>query len=264
LIAAVRRVRQPGVKFDHLVVLEGGQGIGKSTAISTMFGPEWTTDDLPPDLGNKDAALALSGVWCIELAEIEQLIRSEAETVKAFLSRSIDRFRPPYGRHVVTVPRQSVMVGTTNSSDYLRDTTGNRRIWPVQCLSTETADVDWIAEHRDQLWAEAAHRERTGEAIWLDDVAVRGRAVSEQADRVVEDPWDDKVASYVLLPRRHIGVKTADILVDGVFVTTPLQTRSAQMRVAAILKRLGWKQGKPEWDSEEGKTKRLWYPPKGL
>jgi putative DNA primase/helicase len=114
LIAAVRRVRQPGCKFDFVPVLSGPQGVGKSTAISTLFDP-WSSDSLAGDLGHKDAAIGLQGVWCVELAEIHSLIRSETETTKSFLSRRVDRFRPPYGKRDVAVPRQSVLIGTTNS-----------------------------------------------------------------------------------------------------------------------------------------------------
>ena len=93
LIAAVRRVRQPGCKFDHMPIFEGRQGLGKSTVIRCLFGNPWFSDHLPPDIGSRDAALALVGMWCVELPEIDQVIRAEVETVKAFLSRSIDRYR---------------------------------------------------------------------------------------------------------------------------------------------------------------------------
>jgi hypothetical protein len=164
LIAAVRRVRQPGCKYDELVVLEGD----------------------------------LRGKWCVELAEIEHIIRAEVETVKAFLSRATDHYRPPYGRATTDVPRQSVLIGTTNATEYLRDATGNRRIWPVKCLSKlpDGADLDWLRDNRDQLWAEAAQREANAETIWLDNAAIREVAIVEQADRMSEDPWKWKIARY--------------------------------------------------------------------
>ena len=115
LIAAVRRVKRPGFKFDYMMVLEGFQGIGKSTAVQVLFGEAWFSDHVPPDLSSKDAAQALLGIWCLEFAEIEHLIRAEVETIKAFLSRSVDRYRPPYGKSYVEHPRQVVMVGTTNA-----------------------------------------------------------------------------------------------------------------------------------------------------
>lgn len=127
LIAAARRIRRPGVKFDHTPVFEGLQGLGKSTALRRLFGDDWFSDAMPDDLAGKDAAMALNGVWCLELAELQQLIRSEPATVKAFLSRQVDRYRPPYGKTYVDRPRQSVLVGTTNDEEWLSDATGNRR-----------------------------------------------------------------------------------------------------------------------------------------
>ena len=198
LIAAVRRVWQPGCKYDELVVLEGDQGIGKSPAIKILFGADWFTDQIS-HLSSKDAAIDLRGKWCVELAEIEHIIRAEVETVKAFLSRAIDHYRPPYGRAAIDVPRQSVLIGTTNATEYLRDATGNRRVWPVKCLSAvgSGADLDWLRANRDQLWAEATQREANAETIWLDDVATNTVAIQAQAARLAEDPWQDKVRDYI-------------------------------------------------------------------
>jgi predicted P-loop ATPase len=182
LIAAVRRVRKPGCKYDQLVVLEGPQDIGKSTAILILFGADWSTDRIS-DLSSKDAAIDLRGKWGVELPEIEHLIKADVETVKAFLSRATDHYRPPYGRVAVDVPRQSVLIGTTNATEYLRDATGNRRVWPVRCLSAVGvgADLDWLRTNRDQLWAEASHREAAHETIWLDDVATNTVGPSKSA-----------------------------------------------------------------------------------
>jgi len=234
LIAAVRRVRQPGVKFDHMPVLEGGQGIGKSTAVKTLFGEEFFTDSLPSDLEGKDAALGLQGAWCVEFAEIEQLIRAEVEVIKAFLSRSVDRFRAPYGRTFLSYPRQSVMIGTTNDTDYLRDATGNRRFWPVRCQFVE---IEWLQANREQLWAEAAFRESEGEAHWIREHDSLIQAAKAQEERQQEDVWDHNIQSYVA---GKDEVKTSDILVDALHLDIPKQTRREQMRVASIMKRMKW------------------------
>jgi predicted P-loop ATPase len=234
LIAAVRRVRSPGIKFDHMAVFEGVQGIGKSTAIKILFGEKWFTDSLPAALENKDAALGLQGVWCIEFAEIEQIIRNEVEVIKAFLSRSVDRFRAPYARTYLTHPRQCVMVGTTNDKDYLRDATGNRRFWPIWC---EFVDLEWIAGNREQIWAEAATREAAGEDHWICDVNSTEQAKEAQQDRQQEDVWEDKVKAYLL---GKPTARTADILSEALFIPVKDHNRREQMRVAGILKRLGW------------------------
>jgi putative DNA primase/helicase len=234
LIAAVRRIKQPGCKFDHLLILEGDQGIGKSTVCRELFGELYFSDNLPDSIGSKDAAMSLCGIWGLEIAEIDQIIRAEIETIKAFLSRSTDRYRPPYGKVFIERPRQGVLIGTTNLTDYLRDTTGNRRFWPVWC---KRADAKWIEENRNQLWAEAAYREARSEPIWLDDASLRQNATDTQNDRMAADVWTDKVLEW--LPGR-VDVRIADILTHCLGVPVERQTRREQMRVSAILKLNGW------------------------
>lgn len=248
LIAAVRRVRDPGVKFDHMPVLEGAQGLGKSSACRALFGAHWFSDAVPADLTSKDAALALNGVWGLEFAEIEHLIRAEVETIKAFLSRQVDRYRPPYGKAFVERPRQVVLIGTTNSNDYLRDSSGNRRIWPVVCTY---ADAEWVASNRDQLWAEAQVREASGEAIWLDDSEVRNAAAQQQAARMTEDVWTDPVLS-ALMNGTPPNVRS---ILDAMNIPRERQGKREEMRVASILRADGY--GRViSW--EGGKTVRRW------
>jgi predicted P-loop ATPase len=234
LIAAVRRVIQPGIKFDHMPVLEGAQGMGKSTAIKTLFGHDWFTDTLPAALESKDAAQGVQGVWCIEFAEIEQLIRNEVEVIKSFLSRSVERFRAPYGKSYMTYPRQCVMIGTTNDTDYLRDATGNRRFWPIKC---EFVDLEWLKENREQIWAEAAYRESCGEDHWLQEVDSLSQARIAQEDRQQEDVWEDKIRTYL---SGMYETTTGDVLTLALFVPLEKQEKRQQMRVAAILKKMRW------------------------
>ena len=234
LIAAVRRLRQPGCKFDHMPVLEGAQGMGKSTAVKLLFGEKWFTDALPAALESRDAALALQGIWVVEFAEIEQLIRAEVEVIKAFLSRSIDRFRAPYGKGFLEYPRQSVMIGTTNERDYLRDATGNRRFWPIKCTK---ADAEWVAANREQIWAEAAFREASGEEHWLTETTAINDAQAAQADRMQEDAWEERIVPKLA----GMGSITLGTIMSE-FLSIPIerQDRRAQLRVASILKRIGW------------------------
>ncbi len=152
LVSAVARVMQPGCQADHVIVLEGPQGCGKSrTARTLAMQPEWFADSLP-DIHGADAALQLSGRWIVELAELAAIGRSTLEAVKAFITRPVDLCRPPYGRRAVTIPRQCVFIATTNEAEYLRDSTGNRRFWPVR---VGRIDLDGLARDVDQLWAEA-------------------------------------------------------------------------------------------------------------
>ena len=252
MIACVRRIMQPGCKWDCMPVLEGAQGIGKSRACRELFGAEWFSDSMHPDFASRDAPISLVGAWGVELGEVQQIIRNEVEVFKAFLSRSVDRYRPVNGKFVIDVPRQSVLIGTTNIDDYLRDTSGNRRIWPVRCLHS---DVEWIAVNRDHLWAEAVLRERSGESLWLTDTSTRETAEEKQADRIQEEVWTDKITDYLGFSQR---VRLSDVMSSGLQLSSAQQDKKAQGRVVDVLKRLGWKVKVVR----EGKaTPRFWFHP---
>ena len=164
LISAVARIFQPGCQADHVLLLEGPQGIRKSSALRALVGDEMFADHIA-DLGSKDSRLDLLGKWVIEMSELVSMRRGEVERVKAFLTARTDHFRPPYGRRAVDVPRQNVFAASTNDGQPFVDATGNRRFWPVRCGEI---DAEGIQRDRDQLWAEAYHRYRQGEVWWLD------------------------------------------------------------------------------------------------
>jgi len=169
LIAGARRVRQPGCKFDTLLVLEGEQGSGKSN-LGRALAPleEWFGDSLPLGADPKVTNELTAGKWIVEHAELTGISRSEVENVKAFLSRQVDEAREAYGRHKSRVPRKFVLIGTTNDDRYLMDTTGNRRFLPVRCMGGPgSIDVEGLIRDRDQLWGEAATREAQGESLML-------------------------------------------------------------------------------------------------
>src|SRR5262249_15117785 len=134
------------------LIFEGEQGIGKSNALR-LLGGAWFTDELP-DLGSKDSALQVRGRWIVELAELDALNRSEQSRIKAFLTRTVDRYRPPYGRTVQAFPRRCVFAGSVNHGEYLKDETGGRRFWPVVCEGE--VFTEGLVRDRDQLFAEAA------------------------------------------------------------------------------------------------------------
>lgn len=251
LIASVRRIRHPGCKFDHMPVLEGEQGIGKSSVCRELFGAAWFSDAIPEELASRDAALALLGVWLLEFAEIQHLIRNEVEVIKAFLSRSTDRYRPPYGKAFVEHPRHGVLIGTTNATDYLRDSSGNRRIWPVRCT---IADVAWVTANRDHLWAEAAQREAGGEAIWLHEQEVQTQANVAQSDRMSEDVWNDAIAEWL---HAKYETRIPDILTSALQIPRERQGKREEMRVATILTGLGWKR---HVERVDGTPRRIWRP----
>jgi len=154
LIAAVRRVREPGAKFDSILVLEGEQGVGKSSAIKILAGPENFSDQNILTLDPKAQMELLEGVWIYELCGLEGLSRAETSKVKAFASRSADHSRPAYARFKESRPRQTIFIGTANDDKYLRDMTGNRRFWPVK---VGKIDLEALQRDHDQLFAEAAY-----------------------------------------------------------------------------------------------------------
>ncbi len=237
LISGVARVFQPGAKADHVLVLEGAQAIGKSTALRTLGG-EWFTDELDA-LGSKDAAAQLHGVWIIELAELDALGRSEISRTKAFISKSFDRYRPPYGKHAVRYERQCVFAGTVNHQDYLKDETGNRRFWPVRCKAVTAnglVDIPALRRDRDQLWAEAVVRFLKGDPWWLEGRTLIQQAQAEQEQRYLVDVWEPLVAQSV---SQKESVSVGEVLED-LGVEIPKQGQAEQNRIARCLKHLGW------------------------
>jgi predicted P-loop ATPase len=231
LIAAVARIMQPGCKHDHMPIFEAPQGAGKSKTIKMLFEP-WFTDDLA-EFGSKDASMQVRSAWGIEVAELSAMTRSEIERVKAFITRSVDRFRPSYGRRVIEVPRQVVFFGSTNALEYLKDETGGRRFWPVRC---GRIDHDAIVRDRDQLWAEAVALYNAGEPWWLTDEALLVEAREQQEHRYQEDPWHGFIAQCCVAAE---DVSVGEIL-EALGVERGRWGQGEQNRVARCLVRLGW------------------------
>ena len=196
LISVIARVFQPGCKADCCPILEGPQGLGKSTALK-ILGEPFYTDDVS-DFGTKDAVMQSRGVWIVEIAELKALGRAEISHIKAFMSRSVDRYRPPYGRYVVESPRECVFIGTSNQSEYLRDETGGRRFWPVWCEGYKgRVKFKELQRDHDQLWAEAVVRYGSGENWWLDTAELLLAAEEQQMGRYEGDPWDEFIADHL-------------------------------------------------------------------
>ena len=170
IVAAVARIYEPGKKYDQLLTLVGDQGIGKSTLFSRLGGKYYSDSLTIGDMKDKAAPEKLQGYLILEISELNGFRKADAETVKSFLSRQDDIYRPSYGTNVESHPRQSIVVGTTNqTSGFLRDTTGNRRIWPLY-VSGESDKKPWDLDQNtiDQIWAEALYRYRNGEELILD------------------------------------------------------------------------------------------------
>lgn len=179
--AAVARALAPGVKFDCMTILTGAQGIGKSTLLHTM-GREWFSDSLTTFEG-KEARELIQGSWIIEVGELEAMNRTEVGRVKQFLSQREDIFRAAYGRRTMLYPRRCVFFGTSNGRDYLRDPTGARRFWPVDCGKQPACKSVFndLPGEVDQIWAEAVSQWHAGEPLYLSG------EVAEEAKRVQED-----------------------------------------------------------------------------
>lgn len=235
MIAAVARVFEPGCKFDNVLILEGDQGIGKSTAFSILAGP-WF-HDTPFRIGDKDAYQQLPGQWIVELAELENFSGVESSRAKAFFSSGTDRFRPSYGRHPVEFRRQCVFGGTTNQLEYLKDSTGNRRYWPVRC---HRLLADELQEDRDQLWAEAFDRYQAGAAWHIPREHALGPVFDEeQRSRELDDPWETAIERWT--DGRREAFTLHDVLQWALGVDThSMHRRDHATRVGVILHKLGY------------------------
>lgn len=207
LTAAVARVYEPGIKFDSILVLNGPQGIGKSTLFA-LLGKQWYSDSLSiSDMKDKTAAEKLQGYWILELGELAGIKKVDVETVKSFVTRTDDKFRQSYGVAVESHPRSCIIVGSTNSEGgFLRDITGNRRFWPVH-VTGSGKHHPWELQDVDQIWAEAIERYRAGEELYLKG-RVAADAYAMQQDAMESDDREGVISDYLetLLPANWDGM----------------------------------------------------------
>jgi predicted P-loop ATPase len=244
-ISMAARVMEPGCKADYMLILEGRQGSGKST-FCQVVGGEYFSDSLP-DLRVKDAFMHLRGRLLIEIPEMAAVSRAELAVMKSFVTRTEERYRPSHGRLEVTEPRQCVFIGTTNKSEYLRDPTGARRFWPIK---TGRIDIEATQRDRDQLFAEAVQRYRTGENWFPDNEFERVYIAPQQEARYETDAWEDSIGSY-LASKTKVLVK--DVAREALRLGEDRIGTSEQRRITTIFERLGW-----ERCPKDGRGNRPW------
>jgi predicted P-loop ATPase len=252
LIAAVRRVRQPGAKYDEMLVLESKQGYDKSSSIRALCPKDdWFSDDLPLNVDSKQIIERTVGKLLIEASDLAGKSKSDIEQLKATMSRQVDGpARLAYARMPTERRRQFVLIGTTNNRNYLTDSTGSRRFWPVE---VKVFNLKGIKAERDQLWAEAAYREAQGESIRLDKELWPLAAIEQEARRTV-DAWEDEIEQLIQRTppgkdgRRRISSKE---VWNALQLPVERRDRRASLRVSDILHRSNFRAGKMRPVGEE-------------
>lgn len=236
LIAGVRRVKQPGVKFDTMLVFEGNQGTGKSSFAEILaVQSDWFCGSLSLKSDDKTKAELLAGAWIVEVQEMDGIRKASTHELKRFLSTRRDKYRRAYGRDARTYPRQCVIVGSTNDQKYLFDQTGNRRFWPVRA---GTVQLDKLREDVDQLWAEAVVREAAGEPIVLSEHL--WEAASELTDvRLIEDAFAAVLGDWFVDKTGRVSMDSVKLLLG--FEGGRLSPIEVQ-RIKAEMDRLGWEE----------------------
>ena len=242
LIAAVRRIYEPGSKHDNATVLMGQQGARKSSFWAAIGGPFFS--DALRDISSKDDLMVLHRSWIMEWAELDHVTsKKHAGQVKAFLSQSTDMFRVPYGKATEAFPRRCIIVGSTNrDSGFLVDETGNRRFWviPVTCTLQEPINVSALLKERDAIWSAAVAAYRNGEPSVL-TAEQEAQVALQNEDYLVESPWRAPIEAWLIAPHNKSRAITTDVLLaDAILKPVERQSRSDQMQVASILRDLGY------------------------
>lgn len=252
LIGAVARALDPGCKLDTCLVLQGAQGIRKSSFFKILAG-DWF-DDSMGDSSDKDERLKLHTAWFVEWAELESTFRRRDQSAtKAFISCAIDNIRPPYARSIKAMKRPSIIVGTTNQDEFLADPTGNRRFWVVP-VGAEAIDLATLAQERDRIWAAATAAYLIGEPWWL-EAHEQPEAEADTANYAMSDPWEEALQIYTDF-RRSVTVE--GFLTDWLKIDPKDLDRRSQMRVSATLRAWGWTKERRE---EGGIRRTYWTSP---
>ena len=250
LIGAVARARDSGCKMDTMLILEGRQGLGKSTLLRYLFGDRFFIDHLP-DFNNKDSFQQLQGAWCVEVAELGAMAKAEVKDIKQFMSRLVDKYRPPFARVPVQLGRRVVFAGSVNPEEggYLKDQTGNRRFWPVMC---HAADLAGVLADRNQIWAEAVMEYEAGTPWHLTDEGAIAEAERQQEMRREVHPWETLIRAYLV---GQWSITVSDIIGSVLRLPSDRQSTATVRQVAAALNACGWVQ------DEQSVGEKVWRRP---
>lgn len=255
-VSLVARIYQPGCKVDTMMVLEGPQGIRKSSALAAIGGPWYA--EIAERVDNKDFHQALQGKMLVEIAELDAFGKSEVTRIKQVITCSTDRYRSSYGRYAEDHPRKCVFVGSTNDDHYLRDATGGRRFWPVKCRSI---DLDGIKNNRDQFFAEAVTLLKGGASWW--EMPAEETAREQEARRQV-DSWEEPISTWIkrreaeVVASGGLALTTTEIMIGALGIEeVSKHSRQEQMRVACIMRVLGWRSD-VVWQMGSKRSVRIW------
>lgn len=252
LVSAVARIYQPGCQVDTVLVLEGDPGIFKSSCLRALVDDKWFFEMAITDVSKVDAMQVLRCKWIAEFPEIDSLTRSEQGHVKAYFSRRVDRYRASYGRKAGDYPRQTIFAASTNKDQWIADETGGtgRRMWPIKC---RRGDVALVRAMREQIWAEAVARFKSGERWYLLDPELRDDERAEQDERYRADLWEQQIAGWLqtkpaggFRSKADLGVTCLDVARGALNFDIHRIGPADASRIAACLRHLGWVQGRRE------------------
>jgi putative DNA primase/helicase len=284
LVSAAARGFEPGCKVDHVLVLAGNQDRGKTSALRALFADLYTDSKI--DLASKDRFVNMAGMWCISFDELASLGKSDHETVKNFITSQKDKYRAPYAAHSTEVARRSVFAATVNPQEdcgYLKDATGNRRFWPIDCAAVNPIDAVALAADRDQIWAEAVALYRAGTKWHPVTDHEKALCRGEQDKRAERSAWSDLVAGWLdgkaqtcqscrgkaadcracagsgTTKGRDMKVPyvTQGMIFTGVLNISPERWPNHNGKLAQVLAALGWKSRRQEID---GTKVTAYYP----
>lgn len=255
LISAVARALNPGSKVDTMLILEGPQGLKKSTAIQVLFGREYVLNGLRVFHG-QEAGLSVQGRWAVDLGELGGFSNANVRDVKHFLSMEIDNYRPLWGKSFINRPRRVVFTGSTNEFDYMRDPTGARRFWGVPC---KRVDIETLRRTRDQLWAEAVTRYSAGEPWWIErESDLWNDAVDAQAERYAESVFAPAIEKYLAEPTTRMrGCVLVGEILSGMGITIDKHKQN-EGEVTNHLTHAGWRKKRC---MRHGLNLNWWFPP---